>query len=537
MRRRIFFTLILVPIALAWATQPGAAQVVGNPGDATIVVYPTAAPHPTDVTNVQWALDNVASPGTVVMKSTDMSGNPLAFDFGGTKVGNGGVVKLLRPDITLTGDGWDDVLDEPKTKIVGGGGPFILSPSVSGAALVFAIRAPGVTIREIELTTSFAATGVFIVSTAEYPAIDHPVVVERNHISANNYGLLARNTAAFPVKIDGNVFRAAVDGQWIGFTLRPITTPVNYDEPVVPEDASGNFVRYAFEVTNNGFIMTKGTNALRLYGWGNYYNVEAGVDPNDPDIGCKRYVVGGIRGYQCVSGDNGPVLVSGNRFSMDHQNATAIALGSEDGGLNHVIVAGNTVSGLCSTGLRRYEYGTDTIIIDNDFSGTQASYPMVIAAAGTLVADNILGSLVTNVEMPPGIPQPALWLTSRHFYPGFTPMPWPTENCVIMNNDYRFTGVESGAILLASIAELRYPTLAGAEVKNNLIFESGNFPTGTGGASNQVTVLNIMINPATGLPYVYNNRIVGLSAKGLSDPGIGQIVKQINKIRKMLREK
>jgi hypothetical protein len=108
---------------------------------------------------------------------------------------------------------------------------------------------------------------------------------------------------------------------------------------------------------------------------------------------------------------------------------------------------------------------------------------------------------------------------------------------VIVQNDYRLTGVQSGAILLASRAELRYPTGAGTEVTNNLIFESGGFPPGTGGALQQVIELNILTNPATGLPYVYDNRIVGQSAEGLDDPGIGQAIAKVHAIRRSLKQR
>ena len=113
-------------------------------------------------------------------------------------------------------------------------------------------------------------------------------------------------------------------------------------------------------------------------------------------------------------------------------------------------------------------------------------------------------------------------------------MPRPAENCVIMQNDYRLTGVERGAILLASRAELRYPTGAGTEVKNNLIFESGRFPRGSGGPLQHVIELNVLTNPETGLPYVHDNRIVGQSANGLDDPGIGPAIQKVNAIRRML---
>jgi hypothetical protein len=549
MKHRLFAYPLLALVILAGTAQPGATQVVGSPGDPVLVVYPTGA-HPADVNNVQYALDNVASPGTVVMKSTDMSLSPLAFNFAGTVPptssgpNNGGVLKLLRPDITLTGDGWDESLDEPKTKIVGGGGPFKFSASVSGSAMVFAVSAPGVTIREIKLTTAAAFTGVFIASTTAWPASDHPVVVERNDISVLNFGVLAAYSAAFPVKIDGNVLKAGslLEARWIGFTLRPITTPVVYDEPAVPVDALGNAVRYPFEVTHNTMLKTPGSTltTLALYAWANYYNTAAGADLSEPDIGCRRYVVGGVARYQCVDGDNGPVFIMGNRISVDiSMDAvdSAIELGIYDSGLNDVVVAGNTVSGTAYAGLRSYGYTRGAAILDNDFSGLQAAHQIVLGAADNVVAGNILGPILPFSDWVYELPQAALLLNSANFYPGYSPMPRPTENCVIMQNDYRLTGVASGAILLFSRAELRYPTGAGTEVKNNLIFESGRFPRGTGGPLQQVIELNVMTNPDTSLPYVHDNRIVGQSANGLDDPGIGPAIQKVNAIRKMLMER
>jgi hypothetical protein len=542
MQHRFLACPLLALLVLAGTARPGTAQVVGNPGDPTLAVYPTGV-YPADLANVQFAVDNVASPGTVVMKSTDMGLIPLAFNFGGTAPGNGGVLKLLRPDITLTGDGLNG--GEPRTNIVGGGGAFKFSSSVSGSAMVFAVRAPGVTIRQITLTTTFAFTGVFIVSTTAFPASDHAVVIEWNHIDVVNYAVIAAFTAAFPVKIDRNVLEAdaLVNGRWTGFTLRPITTPVVYDEPAVPVDSQGNLVRHSFQVTNNTMFKTPGGTAtgqtLAVYGWACYYNVPAGADPSDPDLGCRAYTVGGVTRYQCVRGDNGPVLIRGNTINVDTSPdavVTAIEVGTTDGGLNGAVVAGNTVSGTTYAGLRRYGYGRGVTILDNDFSGLQAAHQMSIQASDSLVAGNTLGPVVPYSGWTYGVPQPAVLLYSGNFYPDNTPMPRPTENSVFLKNDYRLTGVVSGAVLLASRAELRYPTGAGTEVKNNLVFESGGFPPGTGGALLQVIELDLLTNPNTGLPYVYDNRIVGQTANGLEDPGVSEAIRQILAIKRMLKD-
>lgn len=547
MKRKILVCSLLALIALAVGTHPAAAQVAGSAGDPILWVYPTGV-HPTDVDNVQWALDNVASPGTVVMKATAMSGNPLAFDFGGEPLvpnlpGTGGVLKLLRPDVTLTGDGWDNSLNEPRTKILGGGGPFTFSPSYSGLAMVFAVRAPGVTIRNIKLATSFAYTGIFVVSTTEWPASDHPVIFAGNHISVLNYGVISAYTAAFPVRIEENRIEAntLTEARWMGFTLRPITTPnlaLDYDEPAVPEDASGNPARQPWEATGNVMVKTAGSTSwstVTAYGWANYY-MDPAIPNADAELGCRRYRESAALPYiyQCAPGDNGPVLIAGNTIIIDSPDAgEAIDLGVGDGGLNHAVVVSNILKGQTAWGITRYPWGHDTAILNNDLSGLKAAIGMDIEAADTFVAGNVMGT-IEPLEMALGLPTPALMLYSAQYYAARTPKPRPVENCVIMWNDYRLSGAEGGTILLASRMELE--GAAGGEVKNNIVFESGGFPPGTGDAFDHVTLLDEMINPATGLPYVHDNRIIGLPAAGLEDPGVGRAVRRINEILKTLKE-
>ena len=467
MKYQFFFGLLFVSIALVGVAAPGkapnpAATASGQSGTALIEVYPTGS-YPGDLQSVQAALDNVASPGTVVMKSTDQSGKHLAFNFGGdpAKTGTGGVIKLLRPDITLTGDGWDETLKEPKTKITGGGGPYTFSPTLSGTAMVFAINAPGVTMRQLKLTTTSALTGVYI-SSAKWQPNDHPVVVERNDFSVVNNSVLAYYSAAFPVKIDNNLFKGygGAAGWWLGFTLQPIEA-YPYDVPIEPKDSLGNIVRYPLEITNNRMITTPGVfaQAMLIYGWANNYS----TDP-DPDKGFRRYRPNANYPwtYQFVHGDNGPVLISGNDIQMDSPPSTgaeAICLGGTNVGLNHSLVRGNTISGRCGTTIAVALYGHDNVLVDNDLSEAQAYCHASITMADTTFSNNVLGKLIplpSGSEMPLGIPQPALELHSTHYYPDRTPTPNAVEYCVIMKNDYRLTGCKKGAILVSSNKELSW---------------------------------------------------------------------------------
>jgi hypothetical protein len=101
-------------------------------------------------------------------------------------------------------------------------------------------------------------------------------------------------------------------------------------------------------------------------------------------------------------------------------------------------------------------------------------------------------------------------------------MPLPIENCTIADNDYRGSNCPgwskgTGCILLASEIDLQAETGVGTEVRSNLIKETGNFPAGTGGPKDQIFELKVGLSPL-----VHDNRIVGLPARHIPDPGIGQ---------------
>jgi hypothetical protein len=112
--------LVVVLLALGRAanaapgdSNPYPGYIDGNAGDATIVVWPAGDPT-MDISAVQWALDNVAEGGTVLLKEG-------AFDFGDWKTNPipGGFV-AINQGVTLKGDGFD-ANGDPKTIIQGGG--------------------------------------------------------------------------------------------------------------------------------------------------------------------------------------------------------------------------------------------------------------------------------------------------------------------------------------------------------------------------------------------------------------------------------
>jgi hypothetical protein len=189
----------------------------------------------------------------------------------------------------------------------------------------------------------------------------------------------------------------------------------------------------------------------------------------------------------------------------------------------------NVVSGRSLWGIWVSPWSRGNIIMDNDFLALQAYWP-IESYGPSIIYNNVFG------PQPPGTVDAVVALVSAHYQYTSTPAPHPFEGAVVAKNDYRATGVESGAILLATSTELGWggPPI---ELKNNVVFESGAFPPGTGGAAEQVTVVDGLINPATGLPYVHDNRIVGEPASGLTEPGIGPVIARLDQLRKMLERR
>jgi len=399
-----------------------------------------------------------------------------------------------------------------------------------------------VTIREIKLTSVTSAyTGIYISSAVGQASVDAPVVIEHNDLTISNYCVIAAYTAPFPVQIRRNALQSYIPvwGNWIGFALAPIST-YPYDEPVPPKDSGGHIVRHPLVVANNVMAVEPGTDgaAIYVYGWANAYSQSP-----DPEVGVRRLRPNASTPYtyQHVQGDNGPVLISGNEIVMDSPDnwASVILLGAGSAGLNHSLTRGNRLSGDAAVGVEMFPFGHDNVIEGNDFSGLRAYQQASIDAADTTLAGNVFGPIVplpAETALPVGIPQPAVALISVEYAPAAVPTPNPVTGCSLVKNDYRYTGLRTGAVMVVSQAELKWPfyfgTEVGGEVMHNLIFESGGFIPGTGQAGNQILLIAGMENPVTGMPYVHDNRVVGMPAKTIAHPGIGRIVHQILQLRR-----
>jgi hypothetical protein len=325
-----------------------------------------------------------------------------------------------------------------------------------------------------------------------------------------------------PVLISGNTIRGAMDGiAFHDFGLTSHTTPV---------EISNNTVEPAFSCPPGSF-------SDGAVGWSNYcpLNIvgntvrviadEPGSNPTCSHFGVLLYAWNAVNG---LDQDNPPVLVRDNQFEIRYPfpeqpnsslQSRGIVLGMGNTGINNVTVQSNRISGTTTQGIYVNSYCRNYLIKENDLSGLNtwsaqmSLYGREIVAQGNILgfANRIPGYSVA-VELASIRPNASL------------PMPYPTENCILTKNDYRLTELpgwsegNNGCIVIQSYADLGG---LGNEVRNNLVFESGRFPRGTGGAKEQVYELKT----SSGL--VHDNRIVGLPADGLEKPGIGQRLKAI----------
>jgi parallel beta-helix repeat protein len=180
-------------------------------------------------------------------------------------------------------------------------------------------------------------------------------------------------------------------------------------------------------------------------------------------------------------------------------------------------IQGNIIRGEGRSAIHLWDTD-DSIIIGNDCSGYTSNWGGDMTPTeekglcqmwfgrnsdGNRVSGNIWGPVHSD-----GVA--VVFVSPRHS---------PSSNLNILENDYRLCDVPGwasadgpGCVLLANGTE------------NSFVFESGNFPPGTGGAQNQVVDLTIELTGST------TNRVVGHPADFLVEdlnPGIGQRLQEL----------
>jgi hypothetical protein len=453
--------------------------------------------YPQDVIAVQMALNQYE---IVTLKGTFNFGQAVFgvdYDTGQITGTPAGSVYMSRPNVVLEAD------KRTGATIVGGGAPF--SSEYFDAWPVIGITAPDITVRDLVMYGS-PDMGIFFLGNPQ-TARGKKLTISANTISAE-YPIFLYYTGGLRAVVNRN-------------QLTSLNSQTDLSAPLIvgwsgyTPDASGQLVpaKGSVEITNNE-ISVKNPNVpgefdgMRVFGWGvgnwnrrlfpgaHFYGV---VPPLPPGTNPADW------------GDNGPITISGNIFTMDCPPdftafCTAIQVGRSANGANHVRVVNNTIKGTAGAGIDKWSYGHNNLIAWNDLTELTTLFEQIgVMARGTAVAYNRLGAVMNA---------PALWITSINWHPSpqalDTPMPLPTEYCLTFENDYRRTGLPGwpqggGAILLASEADAQWYTGVGTEVRYNLVAETGKFPDGTG-PNEQVYQLQVGDEPL-----VHDNWILGLS--------------------------
>ncbi len=379
------------------------------------------------------------------------------------------------------------------------------------------------------------------------------VLISGNTITSRNYGMYVMQNTRDCIVTDNNVY-----GNSNSNAIHVCTTPGNGKVLISRNRTIG--ARFGINVHSLGMTsrevpaeisdnyseqttaLPTGYFALGLWGYANnsplniinnVIRVIADRPEDHPTAGQLGMYLYSWDPRNGLDQDNGPVLIKGNDIEIRYPmpdvpdytlQASSIFLGDGGAGLSNVTVEGNRLSGSVMDGIVRFWYGKNTVIAGNDLSGLRSWEAQLWLVGGqTVVKDNVFGFSNHIPGYSWGVLLGSAMLAPEYQPQPPFPVPYPTENCVLTGNDYRRTelpgwGKGSGCIVLQSFADVGG---YGTEIRNNLVAESGRFPVGTGGVMMQV----YENKTASGL--VHDNRIVGLPAIGLTDPGIGQRLKEI----------
>jgi len=481
---------------------------INNP-DRTHIHPADGMPCTEDVYNVQNAVDNY---DTVFLSGEFHFGDVVSYDYGpewGYWLYPGDFssgVMITRPGVTLTS------APGSRAKIYSGGA---VTDDYSWVYSV-CVKAPGVTIRGLEFI-DFPTMAIHIRGTDETSS--NPVVIEDNIMHTNRWEgyvyasgqapITSWNYGSWPMVITKNV----ISGYFGGLSLRGLgmtgTSSIDVTNNQITRD-----LRPISDDSEDAWIKQLTHDVVGIWGW----TMNSLAPEFNPD------------------GDNGPIMVADNTIEvhlfsyrdLGNENM-AITVARSHMGTSHCTIINNAIKGEAGWGVMTFPFGTDIQIIGNDLSGLTTAYAQIeLNKPDTMVANNVFGPCEPDSYA-------AVLLLSVNWHPPggvmtdiLTPDPFPLENCMITGNDYRRTGLSEASIVLASESDMHTWVDSGDkgfEVMNNLIKETGKFPVGTGGPEKHVYIM-ILSTP----PFVHDNRIVGLPARGIQRPGIGRLSSRKRKI-------
>jgi len=484
-----------------------------------------------DVRNLQWAVSNIAAGGTVTMKQGE-------FHFGDESVGSNRGSVILTQGVNLRGETTEDsgVVSEWKTKVYGGGmvvpnagGGIDVAPFVARDYLypnspntdprvhpinfhglhLYGFHENGIIIngakgteisgcKIVNVGNSYFATGLMFWGAHyySYSNIDY-IVVKDNVIHLHNY-----DEATDTVDLDNPPSNPAT-----GYTLPIYLFGYLYHADIIGNTMTSYGALYidttygalpgvATTFRDNHVTMNKLLNPW----WGIRDTLALATLDGQVSITnnyFKHYST--ANNYRdCLylrQRSSGTVLFKDNELDVDCNRLAKLQ------GNDHVFES-NKLVGYCDYAGIYLDRSSYSNISRNDLSELSAKYTQVdvdVNSSNNILTENIFGS----INPPDG---------------------WATVICrgdyiSILRNDYRQTGV------LGLKYSDQMNVWLSVDSSENLVFESGNFPEGTGGAKYQVRDDNQASTSS--------NRVVGhnqetYQSQEYDNSGIGQRLQALN---------
>jgi hypothetical protein len=348
-------------LAGAWPSASGA-----KPGT---VVYPTGV-FPLDVQNVQAAIDGG---GTVILKATDTTGQPTAFNFG-PPTPSGGHAELTT-DVTIVGER----VGQSMTTINGGFAPFLDFEPVHSHIEGIDFEGPLDTPIALVSSTGAEIMGNVIRGIIPVPLFFGFTEVEGVFVSGFDSPVTGR------IKIANNL---------IEISAGDFVNGMQFDEVAADVEISGNTVNF---IQSTGVVQTLGILVLRSHGKVDIFNNTVTMGPGDPDAFPVGIAVGSHPEARYTISDNSIITNHPNADGMDVIGASFFG-GPTHGAriVNNHIVMHSLIS--TSGGIALFGAVDSSIASANTIEGTNGNAIQILGLSSARVADsnNALGNDVSQ---------------------------------------------------------------------------------------------------------------------------------------------
>ena len=337
-------------------------------------VYPTGS-FPTDEHNVQAAI-NLG--GTVILKATNATGQPTAFNFGPPDPQiNGGV--NLNTDVTILGE----QVGQNATTIQGGFNPILgvvpVKSTIQGITFDGPLDSPIALVR----STGANIIGNHIKNIVPLPLFFGFTEIEGIFVSGFDD---PQHAITGKIKIANNVIEIS-GGDFVN--------GMQFDEVSADIEVSGNNVQF---LSSDGVIQTLGILVFRSHGKADVVNNVVMMGPGSPDVFPAGIFVAGH--------PDARYTISRNTVTTSHPNADGMdVLGlSPDTSTQGALVQGNFVtmqSTISTSGGIVFAGGvTKSSMVGNQVAGTNGDSLQVLGFDSTLAADSnrVLGNNISQAS-------------------------------------------------------------------------------------------------------------------------------------------